>query len=116
VNVGGKKMRSSAQFKKGVLDICVLYLLQKKDRYGYDLTQQVNSYIPITEGALYPSLRRLVKDGYCSTYLQESPNGPSRKYYHITNTGRVYLADMLTEWDEFVASFNQLRKEADLDD
>ncbi|EUJ21366.1 PadR family transcriptional regulator [Listeria aquatica] len=106
-------MRPTAQFKKGVLDICVLYLLQYSDQYGYDLTQKVNKHIPITEGALYPSLRRLVKDGYCSTYLQESPNGPSRKYYHITNTGRVYLQDMLEEWDHFVTSFKDLREEAD---
>lgn len=109
-------MRPSAQFKKGVLDICVLYLLQKQDRYGYDLTQQVNRHIPITEGALYPSLRRLVKEGYCATYLEESPSGPSRKYYHITNTGRVYLEEMLEEWEQFVASFQSLKEEADQHD
>lgn len=106
-------MRTSVQFKKGVLELCVLYLVQKKDRYGYELTQKVNKHIEIAEGALYPSLRRLVKDGYCSTYMQESSEGPSRKYYHITNLGREYLESLLAEWDAFVIDVNQLREEED---
>ncbi|CAM4044785.1 MULTISPECIES: PadR family transcriptional regulator [Listeria] len=109
-------MRTSIQFKKGVLELCVLYLVQKKDRYGYELTQKVNKHIEIAEGALYPSLRRLVKDGYCSTYTQDSPDGPSRKYYHITNLGREYLDELLTEWDKFVVDVNNLREEEDRDE
>ncbi|MBC1490793.1 PadR family transcriptional regulator [Listeria booriae] len=109
-------MRTSIQFKKGVLELCVLYLVQEKDRYGYELTQKVNKHIEIAEGALYPSLRRLVKDGYCSTYTQDSPDGPSRKYYHITNLGREYLDELLTEWDKFVVDVNNLREEEDRDE
>ncbi|WP_241434162.1 PadR family transcriptional regulator [Listeria riparia] len=52
-----------------------------------------------------------MKDGYCATYTVESPNGPQRKYYHITHQGRVFLKETLKEWDEFTASIEALRKE-----
>ena len=71
-----KLLGKSNQFKKGVLELCVLYLLKNKDRYGYEITQLVNKNIPLTEGALYPILRRFVKEGYCVTYLKESKGGP----------------------------------------
>ncbi|AQY52155.1 PadR family transcriptional regulator [Listeria sp. FSL L7-1582] len=104
-------MSVTTQFRKGALDMCVLYILQTDDFYGYDLTQQIKKHIPITESTLYPLLRRLVKDGYCATYTVESPTGPQRKYYHITHQGRIFLKETLQEWDEFTASIAALRKE-----
>lgn len=104
-------MRASGQFKKGALEMCVLYLVQTEDRYGYELRESVNEYIQITEGALYPVLRRLVKDGCCLTYTKQSAEGPSRKYYQITEVGKAYLGELIAEWDDFVLSVNRLRKE-----
>src|SRR5690625_7671130 len=63
------------QFKKGVLEICVLALLDKQDRYGYELVQKISNQISISEGSVYPLLRRLTKEGYFTTYLQESTEG-----------------------------------------
>lgn len=102
-------MRAASQFKKGALEMCVLHLIAKKDCYGYELTQEVSQFIPITEGALYPVLRRLVKDEYCEIYTKESPDGPARKYYQITTAGKEYLALLEKDWDEFVHSVNALR-------
>lgn len=106
-------MGKTNQFKKGVLELCVLYLLQNKDRYGYELTQKVDKHISLTEGALYPILRRLVKEGYCETYLRESSNGPARKYYKITGEGKIYLEDLVNEWEVFVKNVSLLKKEED---
>jgi len=106
-------MNISNQFKKGVLELCVLYLLKNNDRYGYELTQKMNEHISITEGALYPILRRLVKEEYCSTYLKESSSGPARKYYSLTDKGREHLEDLLTEWQSFVGSVQSLCQEED---
>ena len=75
-------MDINTQFKKGVLELCVLVLIQKNDRYGYELAEAVSEHVEVAEGALYPLLRRLVKDGHCTTYLQESSGGPPRKYYN----------------------------------
>ncbi|MCJ1908004.1 PadR family transcriptional regulator [Planococcus ruber] len=101
----------NVQFKKGVLNLCVLVLLEKQDRYGYELVQKISDRISISEGAVYPLLRRLTKEGYFTTYLQESSEGPPRKYYTLTEAGRTYLAEQLIEWKSFTDGVNQLIEE-----
>ena len=99
------------QFKKGVLELCVLVLLDKKDRYGYELVQMISKRIEISEGSVYPLLRKLAKEEYFITYLQESSEGPPRKYYKLTDKGRMYLNELVNEWHEFSDGVNQLIKE-----
>ncbi|PKG25303.1 PadR family transcriptional regulator [Niallia nealsonii] len=101
----------NVQFKKGVLELCVLVLLDKKDRYGYELVQKISDQIEISEGSVYPLLRRLTKEEYFTTYLQESTEGPSRKYYKLTDKGRISLHELIAEWNEFSNGVNQLIKE-----
>ena len=101
----------NVQFKKGVLELCVLVLLYKQDRYGYELVQKISEQIDISEGSAYPLLRRLTKEGYFTTYLKESSEGPPRKYYKLTENGKLYLKDLLKEWEEFSNGVNQLIKE-----
>lgn len=101
----------NVQFKKGVLELCVLALLDKEDRYGYELVQKISDQIAISEGSVYPLLRRLTKEGYFTTYLQESSEGPSRKYYKLTDAGRKYLHELVAEWRIFAKGVNQLIKE-----
>ena len=98
----------NVQFKKGVLELCVLVLLEQKDRYGYELVQEISNQIEISEGSVYPLLRRLTKEGYFTTYLQESTEGPSRKYYKLTDVGKDYLQKLLEEWREFSNGVNTL--------
>ena len=92
----------NAQFKKGALELCVLAVLSEGDCYGYDLVTQISEHVSITEGTIYPLLRRLKDDGQVETYLQESTSGPPRKYYRITEHGRQVLSDMTQEWNSFV--------------
>lgn len=98
----------NAQFKKGVLNLCVLALLEKKDRYGYELVQAISNKIDMAEGSVYPLLRRLTTDGYFTTYLQESSEGPPRKYYKITSLGKDHLEQLRQEWSLFVTAVNDL--------
>ncbi|MGN7414972.1 PadR family transcriptional regulator [Paenibacillus sp. SAF-068] len=104
-------MNVNIQFKKGVLELCVLVLINRQDRYGYELAQAVSKHIEVAEGALYPLLRRLVNDGYCTTYLQESTEGPPRKYYRLSDTGLEYMTALTTEWNEFVRNVANLIEE-----
>lgn len=99
------------QFKKGVLELCILVILDKKDCYGYELVQTVSKHIEISEGSVYPLLRRLAKEEYFTTYLQESTGGPPRKYYSLTVKGKTYLDQLIKEWAEFSAGVNQIIKE-----
>lgn len=89
----------------------MLVLLDKKDRYGYELVQKISDQIEISEGSVYPLLRRLTKEEYFTTYLQESSEGPSRKYYKLTDKGRTYLKELIAEWNEFTNGVNTLIKE-----
>ncbi len=92
----------NAQFKKGALELCVLSMLTDKDRYGYELTDEISNRMEVATGTLYLVLKRLKDDNLVTTYLQESENGPARKYYHLSEEGRTYQEDLKKEWIEFV--------------
>lgn len=98
----------NTQFRKGVLEICVLALISKKDMYGYEIVQNISKVIDVNEGTIYPILRRLTKEGYFETYILESSEGPARKYYKITELGNQNLNNLMTEWKEFVKAVNVL--------
>lgn len=90
-----------AQYKKGVLDLVVLSQLKDQDAYGYELTDRISQEMSITAGTLYLVLKRLKDNGYLSTYLKESRDGPARKYYHLTEEGDRYRLEQKKEWLAF---------------
>ncbi len=104
------------QFKKGVLELCVLSMLNKGDCYGYELANQISRNIKISEGTVYPLLRRLSKEGYLTTYLQESQEGPPRKYYQLTELGRKTKEQLAVEWQKFIKGVTSILKEDGVDD
>ena len=77
------------QLKKGALELCVLALLEHCDTIG------------MGEGTIYPLMRRLQTDRLVETYLVESPAGPSRKYYRLTDAGKASLASQKSAWSSF---------------
>ena len=99
------------QFKKGVLELCVLELVRRKDFYGYELVQEISRDIDISEGALYPILRRLSKEGIFETYLEESDGGPPRKYYRITGEGKERAEAVRREWEDFLERVGRILDE-----
>lgn len=101
----------NVQFKKGVLDICVLALASREDRYGYELAVKISEKFEVAVGSVYPLLNRLTQDGYFSTYLKESPEGPPRKYYRLTPEGRAYMHRMVLEWHSFTQAVNAIIEE-----
>ncbi len=78
----------NAQYKKGVLELCVLSMLKRRDCYGYEISDRLSRQIEIAEGTVYPLLRKLKADGLLTAYLQEDSGGPPRKYYRLTEFGR----------------------------
>ncbi|MFJ8458471.1 MULTISPECIES: PadR family transcriptional regulator [Lysinibacillus] len=85
------------QLGSALLDACVLAIVDKEDAYGYSLTQQIQSVMDISESTLYPVLRRLQKANYLTTYDQPY-QGRNRRYYQITEQGRIRLLELLKEW------------------
>ena len=87
------------QRKKGVLDVCVLAVLERGPSYGYELIREVSPCIAVSESTLYPILKRLESAQCLTTYHQEY-NGRTRKYYQITPAGEEKIRAFLDEWDE----------------
>ena len=92
------------QLKKGVLTLCVLALLNRGDSYAYEIASTLSEAIDMGEGTIYPLMRRMQSEGQVETYLVESPSGPSRKYYRLTNAGRAALETQTADWRAFVAA------------
>ena len=101
----------NVQFKKGVLELCVLSLTAKKDMYGYELVEEISKNFEISEGTIYPLLRRLTKEGLFSTYLMESTEGPPRKYYKLMPKGLNLKNELVLEWKEFAKGVENMIEE-----
>jgi len=105
------KWKMDTQLRKGVLEIAALSLLQKGDYYGYELVQKISRTIEISEGTLYPLLKRLKNEGCLKTYLKESREGPPRKYYQLTEKGKMKAKQMKNEWKDFVNKIDKILME-----
>lgn len=87
----------TVQLRKGVLELCVLSAIgQSKECYGYALVRNLVSTpgLDVSEGSIYPLLSRLRKQGLVDTRLEESSNGPARKYYRLTSMGKARVMAM----------------------
>jgi PadR family transcriptional regulator, regulatory protein PadR len=92
-----------SQMRRGTLQYCVLALLAKEERYGFDLVRglaEVDGMVT-SEGTIYPLLSRLRRDGLVESSWQESPAGPPRRYYRLTDAGRTALEGFRLEWGRF---------------
>ncbi len=77
------------QVRKGILELCILNALDENEKYGYELVKILVALpgLGVTEGTIYPLLSRLKNQGLVTTRLVESPEGPARKYYTLTEQG-----------------------------
>ncbi len=99
-----------SQFRRGILEACVLAVLEKGESYGYQLVKDVNDFIEISESTMYPILRRLEQTELLEVFSMEH-NGRLRKYYRITDKGRKKITEMLEEWAEIVKIYQFIVKE-----
>ena len=102
----------NAQMRKGVLELCILSIIQKKEAYASDILEVLKRHrMIVVEGTMYPLLTRLKNDGYLEYYWTESKSGPPRKYYKITVLGEKLLAELSRSWDELNNIVNTLMNE-----
>ncbi|MBD5232789.1 MAG: PadR family transcriptional regulator [Bacteroidales bacterium] len=98
-----------SQMRKGMLEFCVLLLLNDSDAYASEIiTEMKEAQLIVMEGTLYPLLTRLKNDGLLSYRWEESPSGPPRKYYSITPLGQQFLDQLRASWDEINLTVNHL--------
>ena len=101
----------NSQYKKGVLELCVLAILHRGDCYGYEISSQLAGRMELADGTVYPILRKLKSDGLLDTYLQEESGGPPRKYYRLTTLGRESYATQKQEYLVFADAVRDLLEE-----
>ena len=100
-----------SQLRKGVLEYCILCLLAKEDAYASSLlTQLKDANMIVVEGTLYPMLIRQKNQGLLTYRWEESPQGPPRKYYSLTDKGREQLSQMDDAWSEIIATIEEIKK------
>lgn len=102
---------NKTQMRRGVLEYSILLILSAGDEYASSIIQKLKEVnIIVAEGTTYPLLIRLKKLGLLTYRWEESPQGPPRKYYMITELGREQLAGLDTAWDELAKGIEIIRK------
>lgn len=103
---------SKAQLRKGILEFCVLALLDKSgEAYPSDLIESLKKAdLLVVEGTLYPLLTRLKNDGLLRYRWEESKSGPPRKYYALTEQGKLFRKELAASWDELKAAVETISK------
>jgi PadR family transcriptional regulator PadR len=96
--VAGEARRT--QLLRGVLDLCLLAMMEEGPAYGYEMTKRLRArgLSIVGEGSIYPLLGRLEREGLVETYRAASDGGPPRKYYRPSSEGRRVLAAGVSEW------------------
>ena len=106
INVDNAK----AQMRKGILEYCILLILSRGDSYAPRIIAELkNARMIVVEGTLYPILTRQKNQGLLSYRWEESPQGPPRTYYSVTDKGREALAQLVASWDELVDQIDRIR-------
>ncbi|KGR84885.1 PadR family transcriptional regulator [Lysinibacillus odysseyi] len=94
-------MSIRSQLLKGILDGCVLAVIEKETIYGYELSEKLQraGLKDVSEGTIYPVLLRLQKNEFIVGEMRPSESGPNRKYYSLTKKGMEALDEIRTEWE-----------------
>ena len=107
-----------SQLLRGVLEGCVLAIIKKGETYGYEIISKLEEagFKNIQEGTLYPVLTRLEKKGFITCRRAKSPFGPIRKYYSISNEGRIYYDSFIDNYEKITKAANNAIKGAKEDE
>lgn len=92
----------NSQFKRGIIELCVLKVVSKKEQSSFEVIEILRNKIDVNENTIYPILRRLTKYNYFETYTKSSSIGAPRKYYKITELGLKKLKEFEKEWKHFL--------------
>ncbi|MBN2524149.1 MAG: PadR family transcriptional regulator [Bacteroidales bacterium] len=105
-----KVENSKAQMRKGILEYCILSILDQGDAYASDIINRLKeSELIVVEGTLYPLLTRQKNSGLLSYRWEESTQGPPRKYYALTSEGKDFLKELDIAWNELVDAVKAIK-------
>ncbi len=100
---------TKAQMRKGVLEYCILSILKNGDAYTSEILSTLKgAEMIVVEGTIYPLLTRLKNAGLLTYRWEESTSGPPRKYYVLTENGKMFLKELDKNWNKLVNAVNQV--------
>lgn len=100
---------TQVQMRKGILEYCILQIISRGEIYASDMLHELTSAkIIVVEGTLYPLLSRLRKAGLLEYKWVESTSGPPRKYYTLTEEGKIFLDQLNDTWENLTASTSKI--------
>jgi PadR family transcriptional regulator PadR len=103
---------TKAQMRKGVLEYCILSILKDGEAYTSDILETLkDAKMLVVEGTIYPLLTRLKNAGLLAYRWEESTSGPPRKYYALTETGKLFLNELNTTWSELQQAVKRVTSE-----
>ncbi|MCK4753207.1 MAG: PadR family transcriptional regulator [Planctomycetes bacterium] len=100
------------QLRKGMLELCILNDIRSRKMYGYEIIRKLRKIegLIINEGTIYPILSRLKRQALVKTSIQESPEGPARKYYELTKQGEEMVRQMNAYWQAIKSGTDSIKK------
>lgn len=102
---------TKAQMRKGILEYCILSVLAQKERYPSEIIEALKKVqLIVVEGTLYPLLTRLKNAKYLEYRWVESPSGPPRKYYALTEQGELFRKELEETWTVLQSAVDQITK------
>ncbi len=102
---------TKAQMRKGVLEYCILSILDGEDKYASEILDTLkDAKMLVVEGTIYPLLTRLKNAGLLNYRWEESTSGPPRKYYTLTETGKIFLKELHKTWSDLQNAVNLVTK------
>jgi PadR family transcriptional regulator PadR len=100
---------TQSQMKKGVLEFCILSIIRRGEAYPSDIIEEMKEAdLNILEGTLYPLLTRLKNADLLSYRWVESPSGPPRKYFSLTDKGLAFYAELEATWRRMASSVERV--------
>ena len=102
------------QFRKGLLELCILNFLSYQESYGYEIVRRLQGIeeLAMRESTLYPILARLRKEGHLAVRTAPSPGGPPRRYFSLSRMGKAHLYGLNEYWENLQTAVDDLRRQA----
>ncbi|WP_224482652.1 PadR family transcriptional regulator [Robertkochia aurantiaca] len=108
---------TKAQMRKGVLEYCILSILEGEDKYASEILDTLkDAKMLVVEGTIYPLLTRLKNAGLLNYRWEESSSGPPRKYYALTENGKIFLRELDSTWGELKNAVNTVTRQKNNND
>lgn len=109
-NKVGVQVKDQSQLVRGILEGCILKIIGDGETYGYEIVERLREFgfRDVNEGTVYPLLIRIEKNSWVTHIKRDSPQGPKRKYFQLTQEGRAEVQEFKNQWSQLQHTVNRI--------